>query len=607
MLLSLLGVAVSSAQEAPSGIRTTQRLEPCFALDEADIRSDINNLSQQFFAEEVNAVDLTRIVDRKWFELGMPNLLQTEVNKAIDSVRADTGWTRRFTSSFSPAQTTELAEQIANRAFSSEVFRSRLETLASEVAADFTGSFTTVAARSASATTACLQGYLGNVYGGAISSAFEQELRAQVEETGVDALAQDVQPGSVAGARTGIGVATIAGSYIARTVAQRLSVQLSRRIAGNIAARILGRAGTSVIPVVGWVIGGSFIVWDVASSAVRGPFPAIRRQLSGEETQRQIQKEIIASLREDLPEVSAELSAGISAEIYTQWQRFTQSFQDVLTLAEESAVFRQALADISEEDFYTLASIVQLAPQQEVVQAAQDGRLNRVLLLSDAAIEILETQPSLETVLAWSDISGNNLEQVVNYEIYRHKDPSDFTQRSLRRLLATDNLHTVSALILLSKDEMDALLQLSGATLNALAGQLDMQDFSTVAWYADALEPEARDAFLVRLLEHPPRLEKFVPQMVRNAVAGSREPLRAVEMVGSEPSFGIMGADLLQSFGADLTTVIAGTVNARLLLVKYNLGTLLLLSTFTVIFVVVIIALLLRLLRRHTKAKERNI
>jgi hypothetical protein len=598
---------VAAAQPAETPVSVPATLEQCLTLDETNIRGDINALSQSFFDDELNAVDLARIVDRKWFELGMPNLLQNEVNRAIDSIRADTNRTRRFTSSFSPAQATELAEQIANRAFNSETFRSRLESLANEVAADFTRTFTTVAARSAGRATACLQRYLGNVYGGAISNAFEEEVRLQIEETGAEALTQDFQAEGAISAPTGIGVATIAGSYVARAVAQRLSAQITRRIAGNIAARIVGRAGTSVIPVVGWAVGGGLIVWDVLSS-MRGPFPAIRRQLAGEETQRQIQAEIIASLREDLPEVSAELSAGISAEVYTQWERFTQSFQGVLALAEDNAAFRQALTTTPEEDFYTLASVVELAPRAEVVQITQQNQLNQVLQLGESATEILEAQPSLKTVLEWSEVAGDRLEQVVDYEIYRHKAPTDFSQRSLTRLLETDDFHTISALSLLNRDEMDALLTLSSPTLNALSEQLRIQDFSTVAWYADALEPEARDAFVVRLLERPSRLEKFAPEGVRNAVAESREPLSAVAMVGGEPNPGILGLDLAQGFATDLVAVAAGTVSARLLAVKYNIGVLLLLSVLVGVLIVTamlgVVAPLSRRIRRRSKGRS---
>lgn len=597
-LLTLLSVLLAWSLTSAQQPELASTLEECLTLDETDIRSDINTLSQRFFEAEVDAVDLARIVDRKWFELGMPNLLQNEVNRAIDSVRADTNRTRRFTSSFSPAQATELAEQIANRAFNSETFRSRLESLANEVAADFTRTFTTVAARSAGATTACLQRYLDNVYGSAISGAFEEEIRLQVEETGAEALTQDFQAEGAIGAPTGIGVATIAGSYIARAVAQRLSAQLARRVAGNIAARILGRAGSSVIPVIGWAVGGGLIVWDIGSSALRGPFPAIRRQLAGDETQMQIQEEIVSSLREDLPEVSVELSAGISAEVYTQWERFTQSFQGVLALAENNAAFRQMLTTTAEEDFYTLASVIEVVPQAEVLQATQQNQLNQVLQLGESALKILESQPSLVTVLEWSEVAGNRLEQVVDYEIYRHKEPTDFSQRSLTRLLDTDNFHTISALSLLNREEMDALLELSGATINALSEQLRIQDFSTVAWYADALEPEARDAFIVRLLERPSRLEKFAPPSVRDAVVSSREPLQAVAFVGDEPKAGLFGIDLAQGFADDLASVAAGTVNMRLLSAKYPIGTLSLLSVLLVVLVVVLVIVLIMLLWR---------
>ncbi len=74
-LLTSLSAPLSFAQENRPAEATTERLEQCLALDETDIRGDIDTLAQAFFEAEVNAVDLPRIVDRKWFELGVPNLL----------------------------------------------------------------------------------------------------------------------------------------------------------------------------------------------------------------------------------------------------------------------------------------------------------------------------------------------------------------------------------------------------------------------------------------------------------------------------------------------------------------------------------------------------
>lgn len=600
-LLSLLVVWSLASAQQPEPAST---LEGCLSLDETAFRNDLSRVTQGFFNEELNAVDLPRMVENKWLELGMPNLLKTEVDRAVESVRSETGTTRRVTSSVSPAQATELAKQIADRAFSSEALHSRLETLANEVAADFTGSFTSVAARSASSATACVQSYLGGAYGNTVATAFEQEIRAQVEATGTDALRDDIGPGSTVGLKSGVGVATIAGSYIAGRVAQRLSVQLSRRIAGNIATRILGRAGSAVIPVIGWAVGGALLAWDVRN-AFRGPFPAIRNQLAGEETQTQIQQEIITSLREDLPAVSAELSRGVADEVFTQWQRFTQNFEVVLGLAERNAAFRQELGGVPEIDLYKLAEVVRLVPEKTVLQAAQDGQLRRVTQLPEDALEILQTAPSPTTVLAWADLAGTRLNDVVNREIYRYKTPEDFSQRTLTRLLDTDNVVTIAEVAVLPKREMETLLELPTANLNALTSEFGSSQLQTVSWYADALAQEPFNALVVRLVERPSRLAKFTPEGARNAVVNSREPLSAVAFLGGETGFGFAGIDLMQGFGRDLSTILSGTVSSRLLLAKYDLSSLfslvvMLVVTFAVISV--LLFLLTTLLRRRKRS-----
>lgn len=591
-VLALLFAAPGSAQEVAQS--TPPGLERCLTLNETALRRELREVSGAFFDAELGAVDLPRMVESKWLELGMPELLETEVGNAVVSVQGDTGLTQRFTSSFSAAQATELAEKIANRAFASEVLRTRLETLASEVGADFTDSFTSVAARSAASTTQCVQTYLGNTYGNAVAAAYGQELRAQIEASGAEALTGTFQP-DTAGLRSGLGVASIAGGYVAKAVVQRLSAQLSRRVAGNIAARILGRAGASVIPVVGWAIGGGLIVWDVVDSAVWGPFPAIHRQLAGDETQQQIQDEIVTSLREDLPGVSAELSAGITNEIFTQWEAFTQNFRLVLGLAKRNAAFRQELGRVPEIDLYKLAEVVQNVPETAVLEATQTGQLRRFVQLPESALEILETSASIATVLAWADLAGTRLDDAVDNEVYRYKSPKDFSQRTLTRLLETGNAATIARVAALPKAAMEAVLDLPTSNLNSLADEFGTGQLQAVAWYADALAQEPFNALVVRLLERPSRLEKFSPEGIRDAVVNSREPLTAVIFLGSEPSFGLAGIDLIQGFGRDLTTVISGEVRGRVLLAKYNLGSLLFIVLLVVIIVFAVRALFTRL------------
>lgn len=553
-------------------------LERCLNLGENDLRSELRGVTRQFFDAELGAVDLPRMVENKWLELGLPELLEAEVGKAVDSVRGETvGWAR-LTSTLFPAQATELAEQVASFTFTSETFRSRLETLANEVSTGLTNTFASVATRSASSATQCVQTYLGNTYGNTVSLAFQNEIRAQLEATGTAALTGDIRPDGVVGTRSGVGVATIAGSYVARAVVQRLSVQLSRRIAGNITARILGRAGSSVIPVVGWIVGGGLIVWDVANGIVRGPFPAIERQLTSDATQAQIQQEIVSSLREDLPAVSAELSAGIASEIFTQWQSFTQNFDSVLNLAEEDAAFGQTVNTVPEVDLYKLAKVVQVVPEAEAMRAAQSGELRRVTELPESALEILETSASIPATLAWADLAGTQLDEVAANEVYRYKTPEDFSQQTLSRLLDTDNAGTIARVAALPGEAMDTLLQqLPTANLNALADEFGTAELQTVAQYADALAQEPFSALVVRLIERPSRLEKFAPEAVKNAVISSREPLVAVAFLGSEPTIGLLGWDFIEGLARDATSVLSGTVSSRLFLAKYDLGSLLLL------------------------------
>ena len=152
---------------------------------------------------------------------------------------------------------------------------------------------------------------------------------------------------------------------------------------------------------------------------------------------------------------------------------------------------------------------------------------------------------------------------------------------------------------------MDTLLELPTASLDALADEFGTGELQTVAWYADALAQEPFSALVVRLLERPSRLAKFEPETVKDAVISSREPLTAVAFLGSEPSFGPAGIDLIQGFGRDLTTVLSGEVRGRVLLAKSDLGSLLLVVLLVVLVVFAVralLALLARLFRKRSRA-----
>ena len=428
----------------------------------------------------------------------------------------------------------------------------------------------------------------------------DKRIQAQVEATGTEALTKDFQP-DILGVRSSVGVASIAGGYVARAVARRLSTQISRRVAGNIATRILGRAGSSVIPVIGWAVGGGLIAWDIYSSFTRGPFLAISRQLAGDETQQQIQEEIANSLREDIPTVSTELSAGIANEVFTQWQSFTQNFRLVLDLAGRNATFRQDLGRVPDIDLYKLAEIVRNVPERAVLEATREGELRRVVELPESALEILETSPSITTVLAWADLAGTRLDDVVKTEVYRYKTPEDFSQRTLTRLLSTDNVVTIAEVSALPKEDMDTLLNLPTANLNALTNEFNSGQLETVAWYAGALSQEPFNALVTRLIERPSRLEKFAPEAVRNAVIDSREPLTAVTFLGNEPAAGV---DYFTAFNRDLSLVFTGKVNSTLFPAKYDIGVVVL-GILVFIIVSLAVGFLLfqsvRLLRRRKR------
>ena len=216
------------------------------------------------------------------------------------------------------------------------------------------------------------------------------------------------------------------------------------------------------------------------------------------------------------------------------------------------------------------------------------------------------TSPSITTVLAWADLAGNRLDEVVSTEVYRAKTPGDFSVQTLGRLLDTDNIVTIAKVSALPKDDMNTLLKLSRVNLNALTNEFNPGQLQTIAWYSGALAQEPFNALVTRLLERSSRLSKFEPQAIRNAVANSREPLTAVTFLGNEPSFGILGVDLIQGLGEDVTTVSSGTVSGSLLLANTGLGSLLLVGLVVALVVVGAALFAVNVFRWLTRRRKRR-
>jgi hypothetical protein len=339
---------------------------------------------------------------------------------------------------------------------------------------------------------------------------------------------------------------------------------------------------------VGWVVGLGMIAWDLIDGG-DGPLSSIEEQLTSEEVKQEIRREIVLTIEQELPLANAEIAREIANEVYYQWRDFKDSFQTVLTVADQDPDFNQFLGSVATDRFYKLSQLADTAGEDELQSAFHDGSLERVLALPEASLQILSTTGSIQTVIAWSELARSSLNDVVELEIYRHKQPEDFTADTLQRLLRTNDATTISKLILLDRADMENVLSISVANINALAQRLSAEDFNYLSWFMARLDQNATNFLISSWLEKPEAISRFKSETVQNGIVESRSRVQAIRFVAAESS--------LWTLYQDLPRVISRNIASKLFFAKYGIDQIVFFVIVS-LFVVVVVALLVRFLVR---------
>lgn len=567
IVLIVLFLSMSTAQTLEQDPQNAQNLEACRTIEQEQLEGELGAFTQQLFFEDVRTLNVPSIVLLHWQDLNIDAIIDQEVAAAAQRVQDEAGGIDKLISAWNPGKAEELAQQVATYAFTSERFQGALEDLSAAVATDITTNFEDAATLSTSGALSCMQTFISGAYGDAVADIFGTEIATQT----VDMDASNIS-GSGAGTnirmRTVGGVSAIIAGYIARTVIRRVTVQVTRRITGNVIGRVLGRAGTSVagaastvVPVVGWAVGLGLITWDVIEGSRRGALPQIERALSDDRTTARIRGEVATIVVEDLPALVDEISADIAAEVFNDWQTFVENYDTLLTLAARNAQFATFLQETDDEDLYKLAGFTAPLTQRQVMLAVNDGRLRRALELPDSTITMIDDGQSLDTVLAWADVTGGDIERVVDLDLYNRLQPDDLSNRQLATLLGTET-GIARSLLAQTPDDVDALLtHVPAATLNGVVRAVRVEELALLAWYATRLEPNALDSLLFIWTENPNMVDRYDPRVTRTLITTSRDQSRAINMV-VEPA-GVFQA------GQDLIAFLQGRISWQLVLLKY--------------------------------------
>ncbi len=566
LLLQPLGVLAAPAPQA-----TDNTLQNCDSVDEEALQDELNSITQEVVAASAAQIDIGQIVEEQWRALKMDTIIDAQVDNAIERVKGEEDYWNKLLSSWSADTAAELTRKVTNYTFESETFQAKIDELSHNVALSISEKIALLSAQSVSAAFFCLQTFINRNYSGALVRAFEEQVRLATEGVTFNNEALDTSLLSIIGqhgtALGGIGVIIVA--QISRRLMVEIGETIAERIAGRIVGRILGRAGSTIIPIAGWIVGAGMIAYDLYSSR-DGALPQIQETLKSEEVKSGIRSEIAASIEPELMRELPQIARDISNQLFNQWRDVKRNIRQVLELSTENSAFSQLLNEQkTPEELAKLVNLVgatlPVLGRDGLIEAVDSGLFAQVFAQPEAAFQIVSDSGSLQDAIDWSNAAGNLLDQVVATEIYKHQPAGALDKALLEKLLAVNDKAAIQKLALLNPEALQALLMVSTSNLATLATQVEAADLEALAGFLPTLNQTQVNQLVARVISEPGTVSHLQDPALRDYLANNDTNLEAALPFLLSSKEGM--APLL-----DAGQVLLGQASWRLFLFKYGVG-----------------------------------
>ena len=458
----------------------------CSRIDKEQVRSEIEQAAQTVLSAHSGQLSIAQLVERKWAERNIDAVIDEEVARAVNNVAQNEGYFSRLWSGWSADKAEEFATRIADDAFASARFHEKLDELATAVADEIAREIDASFAEAASAAFLCMKAYVGARYSTTLFAAFEKRVSLEIDQASVKSdVAVDVAITGVHSKALG-GIGIIVVTEIARRITQKLSEKIAERVAGRIIGRVLGRAGSSLLPVAGWVIGLGLIAWDLWEGG-KGALPQIQESLTSQEVKARIRSEIADSIKNGLPDETALASLEIAVTILEEWDGFCGRYPDVCALAESNPTFQAILAETPLDQLDKLALLVAVlgnyAGRAELERALASGEFEAALALPEGSYALIQPARALGPLLAWSKLAGTRLDEVLRKGIARTKTPADFSPALLAAVLSVEEQATVDKLLQLDRSELETLVAFAGRDFAGMASTMPLAEMRQLVSY----------------------------------------------------------------------------------------------------------------------------
>mgnify|MGYP006275295085 CR=1 FL=1 len=530
----------------------------CRQLDDQNVRAAIQSITERRLKAELSGLNYAALVQQQWTDTGMDARIDEQIDIAIQEVRADTDWFDRAYSTISREQAEGFAVAVAEKTYTSEAFRNAMADLTTAIGEDIGGRLETAAAAASGPAVSCMRLALEARYGGAIAQTFVQQT-----ETSLDVAAQSGTPAITTGDLVFESSEAIGGLLLVMTrrMIARMVAQMGRRLAGAIATRIVSSFTG--------LIGLALIVKDLIDAG-EGVFPLIEERMKSDDSKQLIKTEIAESISGFVNENVESISQETAANMFAMWQNFQDRYDLLLSLADQNAAFKDFLRERETGELGRLGEIVELTVQQEgepaVFRRLEQSSLKTALdTLTLDGVEIARQTRSLDTAIAWSELAGDRIDEVLRFDVYSRIRPEQISQAELNRLLSVDDSTAVYRLAALPAVGRERLLALPPAKVRSLATRLNEEELAALARYETQLSAPSARALLDSVSANPARMEKLARSGLQDAVLASADQDAAIDML-LDPGgyFSLFG--MVNDFGK----VRAGQVEPRVFVEAYT-------------------------------------
>jgi hypothetical protein len=539
-LLVVIAIVTSQVALPASAAEAISRAdyEACQSRDDAGLRAAVVTIATDAITNGTKTIDYKALVADQWRDNNLDQIIDTQVDIAVQEVTNETSWSDRLKSLANAEKSQELATAVAERVYRSDAVKAAIESLATGVARDVGKTIELASSDATGPLLDCLKAFVGPRYGVAIANALAGD---SGKDVAIDPKrgSIDISAGSVLKETSG----GLAGATI--LIVRRQLANLATRVGQRIVGSVLSRLVSVVAGGVGLVLIAKDI-WEFRN----GVLPIIATEMKSPATKEKVREELASMLAEQMNDHVKDIASAAADHVIEVWQTFRRAHALVLQIAEGNDAFRKFLDGVKPEALPRLDEVVSLLVASEgqgsILKRLQDGSLNTAVHLMPAnGLEIARDTKSVATALDWSALAGDRLDSVVNYELHRRVAPGDLTRASLDRILALKNRTAIVRIASLPPEARDTLFNLNSDGLNALLEALSGDELKALAGYLKGLQPGPRDKVLKAVAADPAKMQILATGSVRERIIASNDQAAAADMM-LEPASGLSPREFIE-------------------------------------------------------------